>query len=115
MSETAKKVFLAYGRRLALGSTIQEYWAGPSTGPINARWRDKPAQVLYDVVGEVVHLTAERDAALEEVERLRAALLIAEAALSDIGDAKRECGDTMAWCEARAAKAIPAVRAALEG
>lgn len=49
-----------------------------------------------------------------EIERLRAALVTAEAALSDIGDADREPGDDLAWCEARAAQALPAVRAALQ-
>ena len=42
------------------------------------------------------------------------ALRIAEAALSDIGDADREPGDDVAWCEARAAGAIPQVRAAIK-
>jgi hypothetical protein len=44
---------------------------------------------------------------------LRSALKIAEAALADIGDADREPGDDLAWCERRAAQALPAVRAAL--
>ena len=44
---------------------------------------------------------------------LRAALVLAEAALSDIGDADREPSDDLAWCEARAAKDLPAIRAAL--
>jgi hypothetical protein len=43
----------------------------------------------------------------------RTALKTAEAALADIGDATREPGDDLAWCEARAAQALPAVRAAL--
>ncbi len=45
---------------------------------------------------------------------LRSALKTAEAALADIGDATREPGDDLAWCEARAAQALPAVRAALK-
>lgn len=49
----------------------------------------------------------------EQVESLRAALVLAEAALSDIGDADREPGDDLAWCEARAAQDLPTVRAAL--
>ena len=44
---------------------------------------------------------------------LRNALVTAEAALADIGDADREPGDDLAWCEARAAEALPEVRAAL--
>ena len=44
---------------------------------------------------------------------LRGALKTAEAALADIGDSDREPGDDLAWCEARAAQALPAVRKAL--
>ena len=57
---------------------------------------------------------------VNEVIRLRAlnaelveALRIAEAGLADIGDADREPGDDLAWCEQRAAQALPTVRAAL--
>lgn len=46
-------------------------------------------------------------------ERLAEALRIAEAALADIGDADREPGDDVAWCERRAAQALPMVRALL--
>ena len=48
-----------------------------------------------------------------QIEHLRAALAYAEAALADIGDADREPGDDLAWCERRAAEALPRVRAAL--
>jgi len=41
------------------------------------------------------------------------ALKFAEAALADIGDADREPGDDLAWCEARAAEALPQTRAAI--
>jgi len=51
--------------------------------------------------------------AVAEIVRLRAVLAYAEAALADIGDAEREPGDDLAWCEARAAEALPRVRAAL--
>lgn len=44
---------------------------------------------------------------------LGAALRLAEAALADIGDADREPSDDVAWCEQRAAQALPAVRSAL--
>ena len=47
------------------------------------------------------------------IEKLEGALEIAEAALADIGDADREPGDDVAWCEARAAEALPEVRAVL--
>lgn len=53
------------------------------------------------------------DAAEASLARLAEALTVAEAALADIGDADRDPGDDLAWCEARAAKALPAVRALL--
>ena len=46
-------------------------------------------------------------------DALVSALRTAEAALADIGDADREPGDDVAWCEKRAADALPKVRAAL--
>ncbi len=42
------------------------------------------------------------------------ALIIAEAGLADIGDADRELGDDLAWCEARAAKALASPRQAIK-
>ena len=42
------------------------------------------------------------------------AMVLAVAALSDIGDAQREPGDDLAWCEKRAAKDLPVIRAALQ-
>lgn len=45
--------------------------------------------------------------------KLLEALRKAEAALSDIGDADREPGDDVAWCEKRAAKDLPRIRAAI--
>lgn len=47
------------------------------------------------------------------VRQLVHALSTAEAALADIGDADREPGDDLAWCERRAAQALPHVRVAL--
>ena len=38
------------------------------------------------------------------------ALIKAEAALADIGDAEREPGDDLTWCEQRAAEALPLLR-----
>jgi hypothetical protein len=55
-----------------------------------------------------------REYAADVSAALREALKTAEAALADIGDADREAGDDLAWCEARAAQALPAVRAALK-
>lgn len=57
--------------------------------------------------GDDVRQLAEQRAELLE------ALRLAEAALSDIGDADREPGDDLAWCERRAAKDLPSIRAAI--
>lgn len=47
-------------------------------------------------------------------ERLEEALRVAEAALADIGDADREPGDDVAWCERRASEPLPMIRALLQ-
>lgn len=51
---------------------------------------------------------------MDILKQLREALIVAEAALADIGDADREPGDDLKWCEDRAALALPAVREALK-
>jgi len=48
--------------------------------------------------------------ALHDRDELLEALAYAESALSDIGDAEREPGDDLAWCEDRAAQALPRIR-----
>jgi hypothetical protein len=64
-------------------------------------------ETLLQTIGKnFLKVTEQRDELLE-------ALKLADAALSDIGDADREPGDDLAWCEARAAKDIPAIRAAI--
>jgi len=50
---------------------------------------------------------------MSENQKLREVLQVAEAALSDIGDADREPGDDLAWCERRAAQSLPLIRQAL--
>jgi hypothetical protein len=49
------------------------------------------------------HATDDRDQSLE-------VLCYAECALGDIGDADREPGDDLEWCERRAAEALPLIR-----
>lgn len=66
-----------------------------------------------DVTNWVTEQAAQARVAAER-ERWRDELAYAEAALADIGDADREPGDDLAWCEARAAEALPRVRAALK-
>jgi hypothetical protein len=48
--------------------------------------------------------------ALDDRDEVLKALEYAEAALSDIGNADREPGDDLAWCESRAAQALPLIR-----
>lgn len=75
----------------------------------------KHANVRCVTTSELVELIFTEGARLRaEVEALREDLRYAEAALSDIGDAEREPGDDLAWCERRAAKALPRVRAAID-
>ena len=72
-------------------------------------------EMLFDLgTVTVCRLDAAIDYAADVSAALREALKTAEAALADIGDADREPGDDLAWCERRAAQALPAVRAALE-
>ena len=61
---------------------------------------------IYEGAGDLVNARA-------AVAELMEAAATAEAALADIGDADREPGDDVAWCERRAAVAIPRLRAAL--
>lgn len=75
-----------------------------------------------DVPDEARKLRDECNRLKEEIEKQAAkyssverALVVAEAALADIGDADREPGDDLTWCENRAAKALPTVRAAIAG
>lgn len=56
---------------------------------------------------------ANMTAILAHVEAQAAALVAAEAALADIGDADREPGDDIKWAERRAMQALPIVRNAL--
>jgi hypothetical protein len=47
---------------------------------------------------------------MDDRDRLLDALSYAECALGDIGDADREPGDDLEWCERRAAAALPRIR-----
>jgi hypothetical protein len=48
--------------------------------------------------------------AIDDRDHLLSTLAYAEAALGDIGDADREPGDDLKWCEERAASALPRIR-----
>jgi hypothetical protein len=47
---------------------------------------------------------------VDDRDQLLGVLCYAESALSDIGDADREPGDDLEWCEGRAAEALPRIR-----
>ena len=47
---------------------------------------------------------------MDDRDQLLDTLSYAESALGDIGDADREPGDDLEWCEGRAAEALPRVR-----
>lgn len=61
-------------------------------------------------VKENDRLLAEGSELTARAERLAEALRVAEAALADIGDADREPGDDVEWCERRAALGLRRVR-----
>lgn len=88
----------------------------PTTHPLSPRLREAAGKwaVLEDAADELDRQAAELVRLRAEVEALREDLRYAEAALADIGDADRETGDDLAWCERRAAKALPRVRAAID-
>ena len=62
----------------------------------------------------MVGVTVVMEAAEAEIERLNRALVVAEAALADIGDADRNPGDDVAWLESRAAEVLPSIRAVID-
>ena len=72
----------------------------------NARLIAEAGTVFHNTGLTPRQLVAQRD-------ELLAMLKLAEAGLADIGDADREPGDDLAWCERRAAEPLPAIRAAL--
>ena len=47
---------------------------------------------------------------MDDRDQLLDVLSYAECALGDIGDADREPGDDLEWCEERAAEALPRIR-----
>ena len=74
--------------------------------------KDERLSLLYDYqerfsASSYTHVMDDRDQLLD-------ALSYAECALGDIGDADREPGDDLEWCEERAAKALPRVRKLLQ-
>ena len=72
--------------------------------------RERQHEQMRQLMSELIF---DEPAAVAEPVAWREVLLFAEAALADIGDADREPGDDLAWCEARAAEALPRVREAL--
>jgi hypothetical protein len=65
-----------------------------------ALWNSHPGKIS---ASSHSHVMDDRDQLLD-------ALSYAECALGDIGDADREPGDDLEWCERRAAEALPRIR-----
>ena len=66
-----------------------------------------------EIVAELDEQSEQARQLTEQRAELLEALRWAEAALADIGDADREDGDDLSWCERRAAKNLSAIRAAI--
>lgn len=43
-------------RRMRPDATLHDYWNAPGGGPLHFEWTDKPHRLLYDLIGEVLHL-----------------------------------------------------------
>lgn len=91
-------------------ATVHKGWWGEGEEgyPVEANAR------LIAEAGTVFHETAlSPRQILEQRDELLVALKLAEAGLADIGDADREPGDDLAWCERRAAEPLQFIRAAI--
>lgn len=84
-----------------------------SDGRLDERRYFAPANEAPAPTHQAHQASADAAALRAHIERLKRALETAEAALADIGDADREPGDDVAWCESRAAQALPEVRQAI--
>ena len=109
----AKEVEQSNGRIVFVALTLQEVSRTTAElrrlAEVEYDWmahREDLERLIDELIDENELLKAQRDALLE-------ALKYAEAGLADIGDADREPGDDLAWCEARAAEALPRIRAAI--
>ena len=85
--KTSDPVFSAIGNRIASDAFNDETFLDDVKKAFGIEWKAAP--------------------------ELLEALLHAEAALADIGDAEREPGDDVAWCESRAKMPLAGVRAAI--
>lgn len=102
----------------ALRAEVKDYRTNGAAAvrfaPSSAHWSEDLRRLFGDDARTGIEVLESRHRQeLARAERLAEALRIAEAALADIGDADREPGDDLAWCERRAAQALPAIRAAL--
>ena len=84
-----------FSKGARLNNSLADYWNAPGGGPLHDEWTDKPHRLLYDLIGEVLHLRAEvtaceAAAAAAEVERLREALRFYACSCQPDGE---DCGD----------------------
>ena len=86
----------------------EDYIAPPQRQPLQV------CQAECNEQARLLGMSAERELRLRAITaQLLEALELAEAGLADIGDADREPGDDLAWCERRAAEPLPVIRAAI--
>ena len=102
----------AYDREL-IAEMLEEYAASRSVDLRHTRASIADQITLLRAADNAESRADTVSRAAEGGDAVREALVVAEAALADIGDADREPGDDVAWCERRAAQALPKVRAAL--
>ena len=84
-------------------------WAAAAAGSNNPSKYMRECYLQYGYEHGACAALAEQQQGAADSDVIRA-LVKAEAALADIGDAEREPGDNLAWCERRAAEALPFVR-----
>jgi len=105
-NSTAAELRRLHAENIELKAKADVAQAGYLAAVQTARWQESTNKELNRHIATKHALRAQRDELLE-------ALKLAEAGLADIGDADREPGDDLAWCERRAAESLPIVRAVL--
>jgi hypothetical protein len=96
-----------------MGREVHAAWSALAPRPPSDTPSDPRA--AHAVIGGLPSSSPFRSASRPRPARdgLLSALVAAEAALADIGDADREPSDDLAWCEKRAAEALPIIRKAI--
>lgn len=60
--------------RMCPEATLDDYWAAPggdvNVGGLSVQWQDKPHRLLYDLIGEILHLRKDLADAEAKIQRL---------------------------------------------